>query len=51
MTIPEIMQDAAITWADLVCGRDHMGRINMGNFRALEDYLKSLGRLDSLEGR
>jgi MoxR-like ATPase len=44
-SISEIMRDAQITWADLVCGRDHMGRINIGNFKALEDYLKSLGIL------
>ena len=44
-SISEIMCDAQITWADLVCGRDHMGRINIGNFKALEDYLKSLGIL------
>jgi MoxR-like ATPase len=45
VTIPTIMQDARLTWADLVCGRDHLGRINEGNFKALEDYLKSLGIL------
>lgn len=45
VTIPAIMQDARLTWADLVCGRDHVGRINEGNFKALEDYLKSLGIL------
>ena len=44
-SIAQVMQDARLTWADLVCGRDHIGRVNEGNFQALEDYLKSLGVL------
>jgi MoxR-like ATPase len=44
-SIAHVMHDARLTWADLVCGRDHIGRVNEGNFQALEDYLKSLGGL------
>jgi hypothetical protein len=40
-----IMQAAKLTWADMVCGRDHTGRVNQGAFQALEDYLSSLAIL------
>ena len=44
-TVENVMQAAALTWADTVCGRDHQGRVNAGNFKALQDYLVSLGIL------
>ena len=44
-SVHTIMQQARLTWADLVCGRDHTGRVNQGNFEALQDYLESLGLL------
>ena len=40
-----IMQSAKLSWADLVCGRDHTGRVNQGTFNALADYLSSLAVL------
>jgi hypothetical protein len=43
--LDEIMQAAQLTWADMVCGRDHTGRINQGSFKALADYLSSLAIL------
>ena len=42
-TVPALMQMAAQTWGDLVCGRDHTGRVTPGSFQALSDYLLSLG--------
>jgi hypothetical protein len=44
-TLESIMQQAKLSWADIVCGRDHTGRINQGSFEALEDYLSSLAIL------
>jgi nitric oxide reductase NorQ protein len=44
-TTDAVMQQARLTWADLVCGREHTGQVNQGNFEALEDYLKALGKL------
>jgi hypothetical protein len=44
-SLEELMQVARLTWADLVCGRDHTGRVNQGSFSALEDYLTSLSIL------
>jgi hypothetical protein len=44
-TLESIMQQAKLSWADIVCGRDHTGRVNQGSFEALEDYLSSLAIL------
>jgi MoxR-like ATPase len=44
-SLETIMQEAKLTWADTVCGRDHTGRVNQGAFKALEDYLSSLAIL------
>jgi hypothetical protein len=44
-SLDELMQAARLTWADMVCGRDHTGRVNRGSFAALEDYLTSLAIL------
>jgi len=44
-TVHAVMGQARLTWTDLVCGRDHTGRVNQGNLDALEDYLESLGLL------
>jgi hypothetical protein len=44
-TVAGIMQQARLSWADLVCGRDHTGRVNQANVDALGDYLESLGLL------
>jgi MoxR-like ATPase len=44
-TLESIMQQAKLSWADTVCGRDHTGRVNQGTFKALEDYLSSLAIL------
>jgi hypothetical protein len=44
-SLNEIMLAAKLTWADLVCGRDHTGRVNQGSFQALMDYLSSLAIL------
>jgi len=44
-SVESVMQTAALTWADTVCGRDHVGKVNTGNFKAIQDYLVSLGTL------
>ena len=44
-TIGGIARQAQLTWADLVCGRDPNGLVNQANFKALSDYLTSLGGL------
>lgn len=44
-SVESVMQAAALTWADTVCGRDHVGKVNAGNFKAIQDYLVSLGIL------
>jgi MoxR-like ATPase len=44
-SVESVMQAAALTWADTVCGRDHVGKVNAGNFKAIQDYLGSLGIL------
>ena len=44
-SVESVMQAAALTWADTVCGRDHVGKVNAGNFKAIQDYLVSLGTL------
>ncbi len=44
-TLDGVMQQAKLSWADIVCGRDHTGRINQGSFKGLEDYLASLAIL------
>ena len=44
-TVHAVVRQARLTWADLVCGRDHAGRVNQGNLDALQDYLESLGLL------
>ncbi|CAG0957869.1 partial Denitrification regulatory protein NirQ, partial [Planctomycetaceae bacterium] len=44
-TPAQVMDMAALTWADLVCGRTHAGRVNQGHFAALCDHLEALGKL------
>ena len=44
-SLASIMQAAKLSWVDIVCGRDHTGRVNQGAFQALEDYLSSLAIL------
>jgi MoxR-like ATPase len=44
-TAADLMRQARMTWADMVCGREHTGQINQGNFDALVDYLNALGQL------
>lgn len=44
-TTSQVMDMAALTWADLVCGRTHDGRVNQGHFAALRDHLEALGKL------
>ncbi|CAG0935188.1 Denitrification regulatory protein NirQ [Thermoflexales bacterium] len=44
-TAAQVMDMAALTWADLVCGRTHDGRVNQGHFAALRDHLEALGKL------
>ena len=44
-SVDNVMQVASLTWADTVCGRDHQGRVNSGNFKAIQDYLNSLDLL------
>ncbi len=41
----EVMDMAALTWADLVCGRTHDGRVDAGHFNALRDHLEALALL------
>ncbi len=48
-TAHDVMWQAQMTWADLVCGREHTGEVNHGNFNALADYMAALGRIP-LEG-
>ncbi len=44
-TSTAVMDMAALTWADLVCGRTPDGRVNPGHFAALRDHLDALGTL------
>ncbi len=44
-TSPQVMDMAALTWADLVCGRTPDGRVDKGHFEALRDHLEALGKL------
>jgi MoxR-like ATPase len=44
-TALQVMDMAALTWANLVCGRTHDGRVNQGHFAALRDHLEALGKL------
>jgi nitric oxide reductase NorQ protein len=44
-TQSEVMDMAALTWADLVCGRTHDGRVESGHFNALRDHLEALALL------
>jgi hypothetical protein len=39
------MDMARLTWADLVCGRTHDGRLDAGHFAALSDHLEALGKV------
>ncbi len=41
----QVMDMAALTWADLVCGRTPDGRVDKGHFDALRDHLDALGKL------
>jgi MoxR-like ATPase len=41
-TVAQVMEQAKLVWADLVCGRDHTGRVNQGSFDGLGDYLNTL---------
>jgi MoxR-like ATPase len=43
--IDAVMECARLTWADQVCGRNHMGQVNTGTLKALEDYLQALDLL------
>ncbi len=49
-TADDVMWQAQMTWADLVCGREHTGKVNQGNFKALSDYLAALGKLSPTGG-
>ena len=42
-----VMECARRSWADQVCGRNHLGLINAGSFHALEDYLQAIGTLEN----
>jgi len=44
-TVSSVMAQASLTWGDLVCGRNHMGKVNSGSFQALQDYLVSMALL------
>jgi MoxR-like ATPase len=41
----QVMDMARLTWADLVCGRTHDGRLDAGHFAALADHLEALGNV------
>jgi hypothetical protein len=41
-TVADVMRQGECTWADLVVGRNHVGKINRGAFDALTDYLDTL---------
>ena len=41
----QVMDMARLTWADLVCGRTHDGRLDVGHFAALADHLEALGKV------
>jgi MoxR-like ATPase len=45
-SIQSVMDCARRAWADQVCGRNHVGLVNLGSFTALKDYLQTLGILD-----
>jgi MoxR-like ATPase len=44
-TVVQVMDMARLTWADLVCGRTHDGRLEVGHFAALADHLEALGKV------
>ena len=44
-TTTQVMDMARLTWADLVCGRTHDGRLDVGHFAALADHLEALGKV------
>jgi MoxR-like ATPase len=44
-TVSEVMAMAALTWTDLVCGRNHDGEVEVSYQQSLGDYLDTLGIL------
>lgn len=42
LAVSDVMAQAELTWADLVCGREHTGQVKAGELAALGDYLASL---------
>ena len=39
-TLADVLQIGKLVWADVVCGRDHQGEVNLGKFLGLADWLK-----------
>ena len=44
-TVNDVMAQARLSWADIVCGRDALGKVQTGVFDALKDYLNTQGAL------
>lgn len=44
-TVAEVMALGKLVWADLACGRDHLGLMRSSKFDGLTDYLVSQGTL------
>jgi midasin (ATPase involved in ribosome maturation) len=38
-TLSDALALGKLVWADLACGRDHLGQVNLGKFHGLVDYL------------
>ena len=36
-TLADVLQIGKLVWADVVCGRDHQGEVNLGKFLGLAD--------------
>ena len=45
VSVADVMAQARLSWADIVCGRDGLGKVQTGVFDALSDYLTTQGAL------
>lgn len=49
-TVADVMRLGQLVWADLACGRDHLGLLRSAKFAGLTDYLVSQGTLPNTMG-
>ncbi|MBL6966488.1 MAG: hypothetical protein ISR60_08015, partial [Anaerolineales bacterium] len=45
VSVADVMAQARLSWADIVCGRDGLGKVQTGVFDVLADYLTTQGAL------